>query len=364
MLKIMTDLNKNVEKLGENYEALDHKMRGLKRTVTDVKDGLDDWKEEVLDRIEGIERKQEKLASYIREKKRKVEKNQNIIVFGGNRGTTVEVFNWRQKSWSLLRPVNDSCFDAWAHVYNHSIIAGGFKPSSPVMELTVDPFPDLATRWSEFSSQMPPLAEMTGQGSVLYKDSLFLIGGVNQDQGVYSDCIHEVQLKPPYAVKLVSKMPKVTISPGTVLVDDSIFILGGTKTGYTRDNLDSVLLFDIKTKQCKQLAPLLDTVSEMATVKWGDNIAVIGGLDRFNTELDTVMMYDIESGNSYYLPPMIHKRRGCKAVVIENTIVVIGGMDDMLEDLKSVEYFSFHTNTWQELPEMYEARWLATAVVV
>ena len=114
---------------------------------------------------------------------------------------------------------------------------------------------------------------------------------------------------------------------------------------------------------CKQLAPLPYEVSLMATVRWGDNVVVIGGADKRGKALNTVIMYNVKTEQSHMLPPMRCKRWGCAAVVVGNNIVVLGGLGER-GDLKSVESFNFERNTWQELPEMSQARWLHTAVVV
>ncbi|CAB3986602.1 actin-binding IPP [Paramuricea clavata] len=102
----------------------------------------------------------------------------------------------------------------------------------------------------------------------------------------------------------------------------------------------------------------------MATVKWAENVVIIGGADKDGKALNNVIIYNIKTGNSHMLPPMLHRRTGCMAVVIENTIVVLGGSDERRRILKSVEGFNFERYSWQELPEMKETRYWATAVVI
>jgi N-acetylneuraminic acid mutarotase len=101
----------------------------------------------------------------------------------------------------------------------------------------------------------------------------------------------------------------------------------------------------------------------MATVRWGDNIVVIGGVDKRGNTLDTVIIYNVKTEQSHLLPSMRCKRQGCTAVVIGNNIVVLGGHGEY-GLLKSVETFNFESYTWQELPEMSQGRWHHTAVVV
>ena len=112
------------------------------------------------------------------------------------------------------------------------------------------------------------------------------------------------------------------------------------------------------------MAPPPNEVSEMATVRWGDNIVVIGGVDKRGEALDTVIIYNVKTEQSHLLPSMRCKRRGCTAVVVGNNIVVLGGRNEQGRSLKSVEAFNFESYTWQELPEMSQARCLYTAVVV
>ena len=101
----------------------------------------------------------------------------------------------------------------------------------------------------------------------------------------------------------------------------------------------------------------------MATVRWEDNIVVIGGTDKRDNELDVVIIYNVKTEQNHLLPSMRCKRWGCTAVVIGNNIVVLGGVEQG-HDLKSVEAFNFESYTWRELPEMSRARWHHTAVVV
>jgi hypothetical protein len=197
---------------------------------------------------------------------------------------------------------------------------------------------------------------------VLYNDELIVTGGYNGN--AVSACIHEVQLTPPYTAKTLSRMPEPRLYHCTQLFDDSLLIVGGSTTISYQNSLSSVVLYDIKKNECKQLTPLPYEVSEMATVRWGDSIIVIGGIDKRGNKFDTVIIYNVKTEQSCMLPPMRCKRWRCTAVVIGNNIVVLGGVDEQWRDLKSVEAFNFESYTWQELPEMSQARWRHTAVVV
>ena len=363
----MENINANME---ARFEAV-NEVRGMRMSLNEMKDGFDHLKEAVLEKIESKERKQEEItrdvsgaASGGREKK-------HIFVAGGVGKYSVEIFNYPQRLWSLLKSLlklTPVCRQsASSFVYNnHVTLAGGFCRDvgwvDNMIQMNIHLVPDLATNWTDFAAKLP--ARMFAQSSVVYKDSLFVTGGFNADQRAYSDCIHEVKLKPLYTVKLLSKMPEPRVRHSTVLCEDSILIVGGTKTENYKDSLSSVLSYDIKNNECQQLPELPYPVSFMATVKWGENVVIIGGTDKDGKALNNVIIYNVKTGNSHMLPPMLHKRKGCMAVVIENTIVVMGGSDERRNYLKSVEGFSFQRYTWEELPDMNEARWLSTAVVI
>ena len=362
----VANLQANVE---ARFEAVNNEVSGMRTSLNEMKDGFDHLKEAILEKIESKDRKQEEFTRDVSGAESGGRENQHIFVAGGEGGNLVEIFNYPQTLWSLLKPMpkRRECASSFVH-NNHVTLAGGScegRSVDDMIRMNAHPVPDLTTNWSDFGAKLP--ARMCAHSSVVYKDSLFVTGGYNANHNVYSDCIHEVELKPPYTVKLLSKMPEPRAYHSTVLYDDSVFIVGGTKTLGIKDNLSSVLRYDIKNNECQQLPELPYPVRDMATVKWGENVVIIGGVDKDGKALNKVIIYNMKTGNSHMLPPMLHKRSGCTAVVIENTIVVLGGRDEKLRlwsVLKSVEGFSFDRYTWEELPDMKEPRWLATAVVI
>ena len=286
---------------------------------------------------------------------------ENIIVAGGAGNGSVEMFNWRQRTWSPLQSMPKPRCGATSFVYNNQVVIAGGR-CDDMIRMNVDPHPDLSTHWSDCPMKLP--AKLTYHSSVLYQDKLMVTGGYDKNTGGTSDKIHEVQVVPPYTVKTLSQMPERRQNHCTEIFDDSLLILGGATTGRNQDNLNSVVLYDIKNDVCKQLTPLSYEVSDMATVRWGDNVVVIGGRDKRGNKLNTVVMYNVKTQQSHRLPSMIYKRRACTAVVVGNNIVVLGGVGEQGERLKSAEVFNFERNTWQELPEMSQARYFHTAVVV
>ena len=354
----MANLEKNMERnaadMEGKLEAVNNEVRGLKTALIE---GFDEMKDVLV-----------KMEDKIEEKKRTVRNTasgdkENIIVAGGAQTGSVEMFNWRQRTWSPLKSLPKVRHAATSFVYNnHVTIAGGscFGRVDDMVRMKINPNPDLSMHWRDCPVNLP--AKLTGHSSVLYNDHLIVTGGYNGN--AVSDCIHEVQLVPPYTVKILSRMPEPRRDHSTQLFDDNLFIVGGRTTGSYQVNLSSVVLYDIKKNECKQLVPLPYEVCQMATVRWGDNIVVLGGVDKCGKALDTVIIYNVKTEQSHLLPSMRCKRRGCTAVVIGYNIVVLGGVNEQWHHLKSVEAFNFERYTWQELPETSIGRWLHTAVVV
>ena len=338
------------------FEIVNKEVKGLKTVLVEAFDQMKDVLVKMENKIEGIAGKVRNAPTGDRE---------NIIVAGGSVDDSVEMFNWRQRTWSPLQSMPKKRYGATSFVYNNQfVVAGGCCAGSATVDdmigMNVDPHPDLSKHWSRCCTKLP--AKIAHHSSVLYNDKLMVTGG--HDGNATSDKIHEVQIVPPYTVKSLSRMPEPRQRHCTEIFDDSLLVLGGRRLASNcRDNLSSVVLYDIKNNVCKQLAPLPYEVSDMATVRWEDNVFVIGGTNKYGNALNTVIMYNVKTEQSHMLPPMRCKRLGCTAVVVGNNIVVLGGFGQQGEQ-KSVESFNFERNTWQELPEMSQARYWHTAVVV
>ena len=336
-------------------EAVNNEVKGLKTALVESFDQMKDVLVKMEDKIEENTRKVRNAPSGDRE---------NIIVVGGTRNDSIEMFNWRQRTWTPLQSMPIKRYGATSFLYNNQVfIAGGSREFADyldkIIRMNAGPHPDLAIHWSDCPIKLP--AKMAYHSSVLYNDKLMDTGGY--DGNATSDKIQEVQVVPPYTVKTLSKMPGPKQRHCTEIFDDSLLILGGTTGSFGQNVVSSVVLYDIKNNVCKRLKPLPYGVSDMATVRWGDNVVVIGGLNERGNALDTVVMYNVKTEQSHMLPSMTCKRWGCTSVVVGNNIVVVGGAGEQ-GPMKSVEIFNFKHLTWQEFPEMSEARYFHTAVVV
>ena len=128
--------------------------------------------------------------------------------------------------------------------------------------------------------------------------------------------------------------------------------MGGEISWLVEEYLDSVLEFDVKTNQCKEMPPLPRPLTRMATVQWRDQVVVLGGQDKYGEVLNDVFMYDCKTGKITVLPSMLEKRCACCAVITGNIIVVMGGNNEDGKELNSVE--CYNGRFYMEISSRYE----------
>ncbi|CAB4001595.1 BTB POZ domain [Paramuricea clavata] len=222
-----------------------------------------------------------------------MDREPKVLVAGGWDGTkhlnSVEMFSHSNATWTPLKPMKES-------------------------------------RTRAYSLELP--APLKGHCSVVYNGRLIVIGGY--DGGIYSDSIIEISLLPPYTNKLLTAMPQSRCYHGIAMFGDKILILAGTVLILVYSTkFASVLLYDIIKNECKELAALPYPVSDMATVKWGDDsVIIVGGAGSNIQALNKVLLYNIKTQKSRMLPDMKYKRRGCVAAVVRDTVIVMGGRDE------------------------------------
>ena len=279
-----------------------------------------------------------------------------IVVAGGLHCRSVEVFSMRTKTWRSLSEMKECRYGSSSVLYqDHMIVTGGFDENNQFLD-SVEEL-NLAQQdghWvqSKFKLSVPSY----GHKCVVYQNRLFLIGG--HGNGGISDTIYEIQLTPPYTSRLLTRMPKPVCDHGAEIMNDKIFVIGGSTNELDEDATNTVLMFDPATNTCTKLKPLPYQVSRMATVTWKDNVVILGGWDNQRKFLKTVILYNVTTGSHRMLPEMTTKRWNCTAVVSGDNIIVMGGYR-----LNPVECFNFNTNTWTEFQATNEGRWGATAVV-
>ena len=295
--------------------------------------------------------------------------NPEIIIMGGwsapGKDTilnTVEIYDIAHGKSVQLPSMNHprvetaSCF-----FYNDVIVAGGYDGCVCIDNIEILQMDQYPLRWTVFQGKLP--SKLSSHSLIVYQDKLLAIGGMNSGDNKTSNAIHEISLIPPHTVKRLFKMPQAIRNHRAELVNDKLFVLGGTPTGLSNDATDSVISYDFTKNERKRCEALPYHVCGMSTVTWGSMVIVIGGADKNDQVLNDVIMYETVTGKTEKLPAMIYRRYGSSAVILDDVIYVMGGWNQEQGYLNSVECLTIGNDFWIERPGMRERRRLATAVV-
>jgi hypothetical protein len=241
------------------------------------------------------------------------------------------------------------------------IITGGHDGQAATDSIEILKMNQDHLQWMMFDGKMP--VKLSYHDVIVHQGKLYVMGGHNENENKTNDDIYELSIIPPYAAKLLARMPQPRRNHRAEIVNGKLFILGGTMTGNSKDTIDSVVVYDFIKNEFKPCPSLPKPVWGMSTVTWGNMVILIGGKDKNDKVLNEITMYDTESGESQKLPPLKHKRYGSSAVIMHDVIVVLGGRNIEEGHLNSVESFTMGGDDWRELPGMMKKRHFATAVV-
>jgi N-acetylneuraminic acid mutarotase len=287
---------------------------------------------------------------------------EDILIAGGygerssRSGQSTEIYSWEKNGWFEVSPMNDDHEEASSFIYKDQFFVVGGVNSKAIETLNLD---ELPLKWTKSLGELP--YRCYDHQTVVYQQSVIHIGGYNHGKG-WSNVISELQLTSPCIMKELCQMPQPRGCHGAEVFEDKVLILGGYYPGIK--HTDSVLEFDPKRNECKEMPKLPSALKRMATVRWKDEVVVLGGRDKDNQILNDVFMYDSKTGKTTALPSMLEKRYNCCAVITGNTIVVMGGVNEKYECLSSVECFTMGGSTWEYLPAMNNARSRAVAEVL
>ena len=279
---------------------------------------------------------------------------EDILVAGGSggrssrSGKSTEIYSWEKNGWFEVSPMNDDHKAASSFIYKDQFFVVGGAGSKAIETLNLN---ELPLKWTKFLGELP--YKCHDHQTVVYQQSVIHIGGFNDGKG-WSNVISELQLTSPCIMKELCQMPEPRVYHGAEVFEDKVLILGGYCPGITIT--DSVLEFDPKRNECKEMPKLPSALTEMATVRWRDEVVVLGGVDKDEQILNDVFMYNSKTGKTTALPSMLEKRCDFCAVITGNTIVVMGGVNEKREYLSSVECFTMGGSTWEYLSAMNNAR--------
>ncbi|XP_046841965.1 kelch-like protein 38 [Xenia sp. Carnegie-2017] len=286
---------------------------------------------------------------------------EDILIAGGYSQATlksVEIFSWKEEKWFNIASMKNEHWLASSFIYNDNLFVVGGSGSKSTETLNLKQLP---LTWKTFPGELP--YDCYAHQTVVYKQQILYIGGFNEDKRTASDLISKLQITGATScvLKELCYLPEPREYHGAEVVDDKIFIFGGM--GRDNNILSSVLEFSSPLK-CNKRPPLPYSLFGMATVRWKDQVVLLGGYNGREV-LNSVVMYDSKTGQTTLLPSMLENRTRCCAVITDDTIVVMGGLNDKVEGLKSVECFKIgSSSSWTYLPSMSQPRFGAITEIL
>ena len=332
----------------------------LRRDVDEIKNDLAEVKATQHEMMKEMREGMQRLTTAV--EKSVNSKSTDIVVIAGFNPkikkdiSSVERFNLLNQTWTQLPALKIARRLSAAVMFKNQIFAcGGFNESDGYLDsIEVLDLNGNRPEWHEFFVNLP--IKVSDHKCVVHGNRLLIIGGQTKS-GENLDTIYELLLVPPYSPKLLCHMKKKRALHGVEMFDDKVLIASGI--GAETD----VEIFDIARNECVEMPPLPSRVSRMGTVRRGDTMLLIGGVEIIEADIfrNEIIEYDFKTGQSKVLLAMKTERAYCLCISRGNTLIVIGGARD---DLDAVDCFDFLSNSWKRLPSMAEARILASAVLV
>jgi hypothetical protein len=383
------DENMSLKKYGKHGCFISKDVQAIKVVLFQVQDQVKEMsnpQKEILEAIKNLTTTDSKLstASGIAEPTRDTKPQGNIVVIGGENGdgsclNSVEVYSLDNQTWSKLEPMQQKRAAATAHLYNGRIMvtAGLSDEGESISSIeyvrireelqgTIQPEPANRAYLDELSSlvcQLP--VQCYGHKTAIINYHVWLVGGYDiNNQGGSSNAIYMKPIRSTGTFVVKRRMPKPLSYHALEVVDNEILIIGGSTNGGADGIVKTVLSYNTATNALREVHPLPFPMADMATVKHGDDVIIIGGLNKDDEELNTVFKYNHKKRECKQLPGMKHKRSGCAAVISGNKVFVMGGYNEEQGYLSSVECFDLERQVWHELPSMSEAKFKIAAVLV
>ena len=370
LMEMNKEVNKELKEVNEASSKETKKEIGeVKKEVKDMKDNLSKVNKDVdeikvmmtqmlekfnmLELLNKLPSPAEEMLNTPRE---------DILIAGGERdfrsnpAKSTEIYSWVKNGWFKVSPMNEEHKGASSFIYNDQLFVVGGRHSKTIDTLDLN---ELPLKWTKSRGELPYAC--SAHQTVINQLSVIHIGGHNHDIDKGSNVISELQFTSHCTMKELCQMPKPREYHGAEVFNDKVLILGGYVYG---NSTDSVLEFDSRRNECKEMPKLPFALARMATVRWRDEVVVLGGINKDGQALNDVFMYNSKTCKTTALPSMLEKRRNCSAVFTGNTIVVMGGVNENYDSLSSVECFTMGSCAWEYLPAMNIARGAAVAEVL
>ena len=305
--KEVGEVKKEVGEVKEEVGDVKKEVGEVKKEVGEVKEEVGDVKKEIKDVKENLFKVNKDvdevkvMMSQMLEKLNMLEHlnklpsptegmlnapRQDILIAGGyGDGTVTEIFSWEKNGWFAVSPMNEKHMQASSFVYQDQLFVVGGVHSKTIETLDLSVLP---LKWRKFPRELP--FECGDFQTVVRQQTVIHIGGFNYEKYQTSNMISELQLTLPSScfMKELCQMPEPRKCHSAEVFEDKVLILGGNNDSGAI--LDSVLEFDPKRNKCKKMPKLPVALMKMATVRWREEVVVLGGRNKKHQVVNDVFM--------------------------------------------------------------------------
>jgi hypothetical protein len=222
----------------------------------------------------------------------------SVMVIGGKNAegnlSSVEVLYPGSQTWTVLQPMQESRCSAASVLYGNDVIVSGGRPKPSLLGCS-DTIEKLSLvckplRWIPFPVKLP--LKSCGHKVVVINNCLYLAGGYDGENS--RGAIYSILLHPPYTTELKCEIPQPICFHGLQAFEESVFVFGGSTSASMRNTVNSVLSYDTVNNEIKEMQPLPFANCDVATVRWNDNVIIIGGTINTSVSLNTVILYSVK----------------------------------------------------------------------
>ena len=326
--------------------VISKEVHGMKASLIEVQNQVKELRKAQKEMSESVKN----LKAYVRE----CHQIGNIVVVGGanvvqgdiiNCLNSVEMYSRANRTWHKLSPMQQSRASPTAHFYNGQVMVTGgeYEWSNFTNNIEYIQIHEEIKCQDYFSSERRPIQgikrvcpvefpssqlpiECSGHKTIILNHHLWMVGGYKKGDKWCSDAIYMIPIDSPQSWVVKCLMPSALSYHCLEMVNgNELLIAGGTTTGMVCDAVDTVLLYNTVTNTLQEMHPLPFPMDDMATVKHGEDVIIIGGHNKHGEELKTVFKYNCKKNKCEQLVGMKYKRSECAAVISGNKVFVMGG---------------------------------------
>jgi N-acetylneuraminic acid mutarotase len=290
-----------------------------------------------------------------------VEFKDKFYLIGGRGINPVNVFDPQTNSWETKNNTPLEIHHFQAVVYGNAIyltgaMTGKYPKETPLENIWIY-YPE-EDKW-ERGPEIPKARRRGGAGTVIYKDKLYMVGGIEYGHTSGTNNYFDSYDLKTGQWEILTKAPHVRDHFQAIVVNDKLYCVGGRNTSVHHPNrfgaffeatIPFIDVYDFNEGKWITLKEELPYPSAAGgIVELGNKLIYMGGEGKFKHAYYKTQCLDLETGKWKQLSPMVIGRHGSSAILHNNKIYVAAGSQKQGGgNMNSIEVFSPEHN-WKQI---------------